>query len=105
MAANGSGGRGAKADGPRGRHQAPAEERPNPSADRRIWATCIRNPLFGIFARELLGVLFVPATTAVFVLTAWGRVDWGDPWLAVCRISVAFVPMAIGAALGDLLPV
>jgi hypothetical protein len=30
--------------------------------------------------------------------------DGPDPWLAVCQISVAFVPMAIGAALGGLLP-
>jgi hypothetical protein len=37
-------------------------------------------------------------------MTAWGRVEWAQPWLAVCQISVAWVPMAIGAALGDLLP-
>ena len=64
----------------------------------------VRNPIFGIFPRKLMGVLAVSAGTALFMMTAWGRVDWSDPWLAVCQVSVAFVPMAIGAALGDLLP-
>jgi len=64
----------------------------------------VRNPILGIFPRKLVGVLGIASTTAVFMMTAWGRVDWADPWLAVCQISVAFVPMAIGAALGDLLP-
>jgi len=64
----------------------------------------VRNPILGIFPRKLVGVLLVSSSTAVFMMTAWGRVDWADPWLAVCQISVAFVPMAIGAALGDLLP-
>jgi len=64
----------------------------------------VQNPILGIFPRKLVGVLTIASTTAVFMMTAWGRVDWGDPWLTVCQISVAFVPMAIGAALGDLLP-
>jgi len=64
----------------------------------------VRNPILGIFPRKLVGVLTIASTTALFMMTAWGRVDWGDPWLAVCQVSVAFVPMAIGAALGDLLP-
>ncbi|MFB6151025.1 MAG: DUF2391 domain-containing protein [Haloarculaceae archaeon] len=64
----------------------------------------VRDPLLGFVPRKLLGVLVVAAATAAFMMTAWGRVDWAQPWLAVCQISVAFVPMAIGAALGDLLP-
>jgi hypothetical protein len=37
-------------------------------------------------------------------MTAWGRVDWAAPELAVATIVVAWMPMAIGAALGDILP-
>ncbi len=60
--------------------------------------------LFGLVPMRLAGVLTISGTVAVGMLTLWGRVDWGDPWLAVCTCSVAFVPMAIGAALGDILP-
>jgi hypothetical protein len=42
--------------------------------------------------------------TALVMMTVWGRVSWSEPWLAFCTVSVAFVPMAIGAALGDILP-
>jgi hypothetical protein len=48
--------------------------------------------------------MFVEGGTALFMMTAWGRVDWARPWLAICQISVAWVPMSIGAALGGLLP-
>jgi len=64
----------------------------------------VMNPIFGIFPRKLVGVLLVSVGTALFMMTAWGRVDWAQPWLAICQISVAWVPMSIGAALGDLLP-
>jgi len=64
----------------------------------------VHQPILGVLPRKLLGVLTIPLLTAVTVMTAWGRVDWADPWLAVCQISVALVPMAIGSALGDLLP-
>ncbi|WP_459194884.1 DUF2391 family protein [Halosimplex sp. J119] len=64
----------------------------------------VHNPLFGFIPRKFAGVLAIPLVTAVVVMTAWGRVDWANPELAVCQISVALVPMAIGAALGDLLP-
>ncbi|QLH83930.1 DUF2391 family protein [Halosimplex pelagicum] len=64
----------------------------------------VHNPILGVVPRKLAGVLTIPLVTAVVVMTAWGRVDWANPELAVCQISVALVPMAIGAALGDLLP-
>jgi len=64
----------------------------------------VHRPLFGLIPRRLVGVMSVPMVTALFMMTAWGRVAWRDPWLAICTVSVAFVPMAIGAALGDILP-
>ena len=65
----------------------------------------IQDPLFGLIPRKLLGVVGVASLTAVAVMTGWGRVDWVTaPWLAACQVTVAFFPMAIGAALGDLLP-
>lgn len=60
--------------------------------------------IFGLIPRRLAGVLLSSFATGVVLLTIWGRVDWADPWLAFCTCSVAFVPMAIGAALGDILP-
>ncbi|MEF8784101.1 MAG: hypothetical protein V5A54_13570 [Haloarculaceae archaeon] len=60
--------------------------------------------VFGLVPRRLVGVMSVPLLTALFMMTVWGRVDWADPWLSLCTVSVAFVPMAIGAALGDILP-
>lgn len=65
----------------------------------------VQNPLFGLVPRKLLGVVTVAALTAVVMMTAWGRVDWaGQPWVSVCDVTVAFFPMAIGSALGDILP-
>ena len=65
----------------------------------------IRNPVFGLVPRKLLGVVAVASLTAVAMMTGWGRVDWvATPWLALCQVTVAFFPMSIGAALGDLLP-
>jgi uncharacterized membrane protein len=64
----------------------------------------IHRPLFGVIPRRLVGVVGVSFLTAVLLLTAWGRVDWGMPRLALANAVVAFVPMSIGAALGDLLP-
>ena len=65
----------------------------------------VRNPIFGLIPRKLLGVVVVAAFTAVVMMTVWGRVDWvADPWVSVCDVTVAFFPMAIGSALGDILP-
>lgn len=62
------------------------------------------DPILGVIPRRLVGVLGIAALTAVAMMTAWGRVDWATPWLATCQIVVCFVGMAIGAALGDILP-
>ena len=65
----------------------------------------VRNPIFGLIPRKLLGVVAVAAVTAVVMMTVWGRVDWAaEPWGSVCDVTVAFFPMAIGSALGDILP-
>jgi uncharacterized membrane protein len=64
----------------------------------------VHRPFLGIVPRRLVGVMSVSFLTAVVMMTMWGRVSWTDPWLAISTISVAFVPMAIGAALGDILP-
>jgi uncharacterized membrane protein len=65
----------------------------------------VRNPIFGLVPRKLLGVVAVAAITAVVMMTAWGRVDWAArPWISLCDVTVAFFPMAIGSALGDILP-
>ena len=64
----------------------------------------VYEPFFGIIPRRLVGVLGVSFVTALLMMTAWGRVSWADPWLALSTVSVAFLPMAIGAALGDILP-
>lgn len=64
----------------------------------------VRDPILGIIPRRLVGVLGTAFLMSIFLLTAWGRVDWGEPWIAVSTSIVALLPMAIGAALGDILP-
>ncbi|NHN48869.1 DUF2391 domain-containing protein [Halostella sp. JP-L12] len=64
----------------------------------------VHNPLFGVIPRRLVGVLGVAFSTALAMMTAWGRVDWGEPTVAFSQVTVCFVAMAIGAALGDILP-
>ncbi|MGB9986170.1 DUF2391 family protein [Salarchaeum japonicum] len=64
----------------------------------------IKDPLLGFAPRRFIGVISISAATAVVILTAWGRVDWADPVVALGACVAAFFPMAIGAALGDILP-
>ncbi|MBV0901025.1 DUF2391 family protein [Haloarcula salina] len=68
----------------------------------------VANAIFGIVPRRLVGVTGTAMVVSVALLTGWGLVDWsGDPtavWESACICAVAFVPMAIGAALGDILP-
>ncbi|MFB6169659.1 MAG: DUF2391 family protein [Haloarculaceae archaeon] len=65
----------------------------------------VHEPLLGVVPRRLVGVLSISFLTALVMMTAWGRVDWAaGAWVAFCQCAVAFVPMAIGAALGDILP-
>ncbi len=69
----------------------------------------VKDRILGLVPRRLAGVTLTALGSAVALLTAWGLVDWSttDPalvWESICVCSVAFVPMAIGAALGDILP-
>jgi uncharacterized membrane protein len=64
----------------------------------------VHKPIFGLIPRRLVGVVGVSFGMAVVLLTGWGRVDWATPALALANVVVAFVPMSVGAALGDLLP-
>lgn len=64
----------------------------------------IYEPLLGFIPRRVAGVLGVSMLTALVLSTAWGRVDWSEPLVAFAQCTVAFVPMAVGAALGDILP-
>ena len=64
----------------------------------------VKHRIFGIIPRRLASVLTVSFVMAAVMLTAWGRVDWNEPLLALASVVVAFVPMSVGAALGDILP-
>lgn len=64
----------------------------------------VRRQILGVVPRRLAGIVSISFLTAVGLLTAWGRVDWGEPLLALATVVVAFLPMSIGAALGDILP-
>ncbi|WP_135825872.1 DUF2391 domain-containing protein [Halorussus ruber] len=64
----------------------------------------IYRPFFGVVPRRLVGVLAISFVTATALMTGWGRVEWSDPWLALCQVAVAFAPMSLAAALGDILP-
>jgi uncharacterized membrane protein len=64
----------------------------------------VHKPILGLIPRRLVGVIGVSLLTATLLLTGWGRIDWETPALAAANVVVAFVPMSIGAALGDLLP-
>jgi len=59
---------------------------------------------FELVPRRLVGVLGSSFVTAVALLSIWGVVDWSDPWVDFCICVVATFPMAIGGALGDILP-
>ena len=64
----------------------------------------ITNPYFGVVPRRLLWILVIAYATSFALMTGWGRVDWTTPWVDLCRVTVTFTGMAVGAALGDILP-
>jgi uncharacterized membrane protein len=64
----------------------------------------VADPIFGLVPRRLAGVLAVSLGIAAILLTSWGRLEGNEPVVALATVLVAWVPMAIGAALGDILP-
>lgn len=58
----------------------------------------------GFVPVRLVGILTVAGTTAAVLMTMWGRVDWGQPWVAGSQTLVTAIVMAVGASLGDVLP-
>ncbi len=64
----------------------------------------VTDAYLGVVPRRLVGVLGGSFVFAITAMTAWGRVVWSDPELAFASVTIAWVPMAIGAALGDILP-
>lgn len=62
------------------------------------------DPLFGVIPRRLVGAVLIPFTISVVLLTAWGRVDWVEPTVALGQVVAAFAAMALGAALTDIVP-
>lgn len=64
----------------------------------------IHDPFLGFIPRRLAGVLGIATLTSFALMTAWGRVDWSQPRVASAQVAVVFVGMAIGGALGDILP-
>lgn len=60
--------------------------------------------LLGLVPVRLVGILVIAGGLSAGLMTAWGRVDWTDPMVAVAQILVTAVVMAVGAALGDILP-
>jgi len=68
----------------------------------------VAHRILGFIPRRLAGVTLTALGTSAALLTGWGMVEWSsDPvlvWESLCVCAVAFVPMAIGAALGDILP-
>lgn len=64
----------------------------------------VTRPLLGIIPRRFAGVLTIAFLTALVLMTVWGRVDWREPAVAFGQVAFVFVGMAIGAALGDILP-
>jgi len=64
----------------------------------------VTRPLLGFIPRRFAGVLAIAFLTSLVLMTVWGRVDWREPAVAFGQVAFVFVGMAIGAALGDILP-
>jgi len=60
--------------------------------------------LFGVVPVRLVSILIIAVAMALGLMTIRGRVDWAEPWIAVGQSTVTAVVMAVGAAIGDILP-
>ena len=60
--------------------------------------------VFGVVPRRLAAVLVISFLTAAGTMALWARLDLGQPFVAVCQVSVVWTAGAFGAGLGDILP-
>jgi hypothetical protein len=60
--------------------------------------------LFGVLPLRLPGLLVIAATSALVLMTIWGRADWATPAVALGQVTFTATVMAVGASLGDILP-
>ncbi|MFT4891131.1 MAG: hypothetical protein ACI9YT_002053 [Halobacteriales archaeon] len=60
--------------------------------------------LYGRIPLRLLGIVAIATLTSLGLMTIWGRVDWTTPAVAGGQCAVTGIVMAVGAALGDVLP-
>lgn len=60
--------------------------------------------LYGVVPVRLVSILTIAVVMAFGLMTIWGRVDWAEPWIAVGQSTVTALVMAVGAAIGDILP-
>jgi uncharacterized membrane protein len=58
----------------------------------------------GVVPSRLLGILLIATVLGTVLMTAWGRVDWTTPSVAMSQTLVATIVMAVGASIGDILP-
>lgn len=60
--------------------------------------------VLGVIPVRLVSVLVIAYALAAVLMTAWGRVDWAEPWVATSQTLLVATVMAVGASLGDVLP-
>jgi len=60
--------------------------------------------LFDVVPVRLPSILTIAIVTGFGLMTIWGRVDWTTPWIALSQGTVTAMVMAVGAAIGDILP-
>ncbi|MFW6384618.1 MAG: DUF2391 family protein [Halodesulfurarchaeum sp.] len=64
----------------------------------------IHAPILGVVPRRVVGVMGALLLTAIVTMTVWGTISWEQPVEAIAAITVAHLPMSIGATIGDILP-
>ena len=60
--------------------------------------------LLDVLSVRLVSIPSIALVMGFGLMSLWGRVDWGDPSVAVAQCLVVSIVMAVGASLGDVLP-
>lgn len=60
--------------------------------------------LLGFIPVRLVSIFVIATALSVGLMTAWARVDWSQPDVAIAQCLLTAVVMAVGAAIGDILP-